>query len=261
MLGRRFRASALPALKARNLDPDAIDAIVLSHLHGIISAGCRFCCSTRSSCRGASRPLLIAGAAGTKARLERRCWKCSSRNRPGSTMEVSWSGSGIEAATRAKCQGISIDGRSHPSIRCAFDRVAAVRWQRRVLLIPVTRNGPTRLLPIAKDADLFICECYDFRWQVTGHLDLGDFSCPQLLELAARRTMLTHMNPSMLARLDEVHAAGVLLAEDRADARLPALQPCQQAARCPSACRPSFALRPAVLRTWRSTQSLAAHPE
>ncbi len=26
--------------------------------------------------------------------------------------------------------------------------------------------------------------------------------------------MLTHMNPSMLARLDEVRAAGVLVAED-----------------------------------------------
>ena len=29
-----FGASALPALKARQLDPNAIDAIVLSHLHG-----------------------------------------------------------------------------------------------------------------------------------------------------------------------------------------------------------------------------------
>ena len=48
-----FGASALPALKARELDPNRIDAIVLSHLHGDHFGGCRSCCSTRSSCRAA----------------------------------------------------------------------------------------------------------------------------------------------------------------------------------------------------------------
>jgi hypothetical protein len=32
--------------------------------------------------------------------------------------------------------------------------------------------------------------------------------------LRARRIMLTHMNPSMLARVDEARAAGVLIAQD-----------------------------------------------
>jgi hypothetical protein len=32
--------------------------------------------------------------------------------------------------------------------------------------------------------------------------------------LRARRIMLTHMNPSMLARTDEVRADGLLVAED-----------------------------------------------
>ena len=35
-------------------------------------------------------------------------------------------------------------------------------------------------------------------------------------DLRARRIMLTHMNPVMLANLDEVRAAGVLPAEDGA---------------------------------------------
>jgi phosphoribosyl 1,2-cyclic phosphodiesterase len=33
-------------------------------------------------------------------------------------------------------------------------------------------------------------------------------------ELRARRIMLTHMNPTMLARLDEARADGLLVAED-----------------------------------------------
>ena len=69
------------------------------------------------------------------------------------------------------------------------------------------------LLPIARDADLFICECYGFSGKLSGHLS-WEILQPRIADLAARRTMLTHMNPSMLARLDEVRAGGVLLAED-----------------------------------------------
>ncbi len=36
----------------------------------------------------------------------------------------------------------------------------------------------------------------------------------RLADLRARQVMVTHMSPTMLARLDEVKAAGVLVAED-----------------------------------------------
>ncbi len=36
----------------------------------------------------------------------------------------------------------------------------------------------------------------------------------RLADFTARRVMLTHMNHTMLARLDEARAAGVLIAED-----------------------------------------------
>ena len=36
----------------------------------------------------------------------------------------------------------------------------------------------------------------------------------RLADFTARRVMVTHMNPSMLARLDEVRQSGVLIAED-----------------------------------------------
>ena len=68
-------------------------------------------------------------------------------------------------------------------------------------------------MPIASGADLFIVECYDYDRELTGHMNwatikqrLGDFN--------ARRVMLTHMNPTMLAKVDEARAAGVLVAAD-----------------------------------------------
>ena len=51
-----------------------------------------------------------------------------------------------------------------------------------------------------------------------GGVDLvvGNADKPRLPDLRARRTMLTHMNPTMLCHLDEVRAAGALVAEDGA---------------------------------------------
>jgi hypothetical protein len=48
---------------------------------------------------------------------------------------------------------------------------------------------------------------------MTGHLTWEVIKA-RLPDLHARRIMVTHMSPAMLARCDEVHAAGVLVAED-----------------------------------------------
>ena len=69
------------------------------------------------------------------------------------------------------------------------------------------------LLPIAREADLFICECYAFAGRITGHMS-WELLKPRLAELGARQIMVTHMNPTMLARLDDIRAAGVRVADD-----------------------------------------------
>jgi ribonuclease BN (tRNA processing enzyme) len=70
------------------------------------------------------------------------------------------------------------------------------------------------LFPIARDADLFVCECYAYSGKVTGHMS-WEILKSRLEDLRAPRVMVTHMNPSMLARVGEVEAAGVLIATDR----------------------------------------------
>jgi ribonuclease BN (tRNA processing enzyme) len=69
------------------------------------------------------------------------------------------------------------------------------------------------LVAVADGADLFVCECYGFSGQLPGHIS-WEMLKPRLPDLRARKIMLTHMNPTMLARFDEVSAAGVLVAED-----------------------------------------------
>ena len=69
------------------------------------------------------------------------------------------------------------------------------------------------LIPIAAGADLFIIECYDYARDLKGHMSFVKLIEKRAL-LTARRIMLTHMNPTMLARTEDAIAQGFLVAAD-----------------------------------------------
>jgi ribonuclease BN (tRNA processing enzyme) len=71
------------------------------------------------------------------------------------------------------------------------------------------------LVSVAAGADLLVIECFAYSGKLPGHIT-WDVLKRRLPDLRARRIMLTHMNPIMLAHLDEVRAAGALVAEDGA---------------------------------------------
>ena len=56
---------------------------------------------------------------------------------------------------------------------------------------------------MARDADLFICECSSFERRVPYHLSYRTIQ-DRLPHLAARRIVLTHLGTEMIARLPEV---------------------------------------------------------
>src|SRR5215471_3420185 len=65
-----FGASSLIALKARHIDPNRIDGILLSHLHGDHFGGLPFLLLDAQFLSRRTQPLLIAGPPGTRARLD-----------------------------------------------------------------------------------------------------------------------------------------------------------------------------------------------
>jgi phosphoribosyl 1,2-cyclic phosphodiesterase len=69
------------------------------------------------------------------------------------------------------------------------------------------------LTRIAARADLFVVECYEHTRVVSGHLSWVTLKA-RLANFSARRIMLTHMSPAMLAHVDEARAAGLLIASD-----------------------------------------------
>jgi ribonuclease BN (tRNA processing enzyme) len=69
------------------------------------------------------------------------------------------------------------------------------------------------LVPAARDAGLFIAECYAFARDVRWHMNWRVIK-RNLDRLGASRVMLTHMNADMLANAAAVRDPRVLLAAD-----------------------------------------------
>lgn len=207
-------ASALVSLKARAVDLNRIDGIVLSHLHGDHFGALPFLLLDWQFLGRRERPLLIAGPPGTRARLAQvleAFFPLSSH----SQWRFKWDVVEIPLDRETDVLGHTV--RTTEVIHQSGAPSTAVRLSdgNKTLSYSGDTEWTEALLPIAADADLFICECYSYQGRITGHLS-WDVLSPRLGDLRAHRVMVTHMNPTMLARLDELHAAGVLIAEDGA---------------------------------------------
>jgi ribonuclease BN (tRNA processing enzyme) len=206
-----FGASALPALKARGLDPNAIDGIVLSHLHGDHFGGLPFLLLDYQFLARRERPLLIAGPPGTRARLDAALEVFFPKS-TGSKWKYDWRVEEIAVGVESEVLGHRIVTAEVIHQSDAPSTALRLSDGEKTFAYSGDTEWTDALLPIARDADLFVCECYAYAGKLTGHMT-WEILQSKLTALSAKRTMLTHMNPAMLARLNELRGA-VSLAED-----------------------------------------------
>lgn len=212
MLTVDFGASALPALKALKLDLNMLDGILLSHLHGDHFGGLPLLLLDLQYLNRRERPLTIAGPPGTRARLA-TAMEAFFPKSTGTKWRFPWSVEEIAVGVETNVLGHSLattevihqSGAPSTALRLSDDE--------KIFGYSGDTEWTDALLPISAGADLFICECYAYAGKMTGHLS-WEILQPKIPALGAKRLMVTHMNPTVLAKLDELKSAGVLVADD-----------------------------------------------
>jgi ribonuclease BN (tRNA processing enzyme) len=205
-------ASSMIALKAHKIDLNSIEGVILSHLHGDHFGALPFFLLDAQFLSGRERPLIIAGPPGTRARLNAACEVFFPRS-----SKIVWKFPldirEITPGVPDEMLGFAV--RTSEVVHNSGAPSTAVRLMQggKVLSYSGDTQWTDALIPVADGADLFIIECYDYSHDLNGHMNFATLK-EKRAGLRAKRIMLTHMNPSMLARIDEARADGFAIAED-----------------------------------------------
>ena len=172
--------SALPAIK-KQIDPKAIDAIAVTHLHGDHFGGIPFLVIEQHF-TGRNKPLVVGGPPSLEQRL------------------------------RAEEQALYPDFFGRTTLGFAFSTVVLGAEPTELGGAHVTGkliaySGDARftehLVAVAKGADLFICEATFFTSDDPSHISYRQVMAHRE-EFGAKRIVLTHLGAETLAHLAEV---------------------------------------------------------
>ena len=194
--------TTLGALKRQELDPAAIDAVLISHLHGDHFAGLPFLFLEYMFETPRRRPLTICGPPGTEDRVA-KLFDAMYRELAAKGMPFS-----LEFTEMLPQQPLELAGSTVMPFRVPHQEKEislgiGIDTGRHRILYSGDTGWTEDLVTQARGTDLFICECCFFETRHPAHLDY-----PRLLanheRFGTSRLILTHLGREVLARRQEI---------------------------------------------------------
>jgi len=188
--------SALFALKRAGFHPDALSAVLLTHLHGDHFGGLPFFFIDYLYNEPRSRPLPVAGPPGTEQRV--RCLMAlmyGEKELPFIEFPV------LEPASRASLAGVDISAFRVPHQTDAISLGLRVTISGKTVLFSGDSSWSEEFIHQSEGTDLFICECCFFDIESTTHMSYSKIAANRD-RLRCKQLVLTHMGDAMLARCE-----------------------------------------------------------
>jgi ribonuclease BN (tRNA processing enzyme) len=199
-------ATALPALKRLGIARNNIELILITHFHGDHFAGLPFFLLDAQFSRR-TRPLVIAGPQAIETRLAQvmeALFEHSSKTRQKFDLSV------VALTPEERRTFGAIDVTPYPVVHGESGGpflAYRIEADNRIIAYSADTEWTETLVPLARDADLFIAEAYTYDRPVKNHLSLASLEA-RLADIRPKRLILTHMSDDMLGRLESLdHAA------------------------------------------------------
>jgi len=195
-------ASSMIAMRRFGVDPNRIGTVFISHLHGDHFGGVPFLILDAQFYSRRTVPLTLVGPPGFRERLTQ-------------TMEVLFPGSStverkfkteireISADQSTAINGVTVTPYLVEHVCGAPPFALRFTCDDRVLAYTGDTEWTESLLAVGRGADLLIAEALFFERRVKYHLDYATLKA-SLARIGAKRVILTHMGPEMLAHIGAV---------------------------------------------------------
>jgi ribonuclease BN (tRNA processing enzyme) len=192
-------ASSLIAMRRFGVDPNEIDAILISHLHGDHFGGIPFFIMDGQFLSKRERPLVIAGPPGIEARV-RQAQEALFAGSSQSEQQYDIRFAEWQDHHTASVGGISVTPFEVVHGSGAPPFALRLHVDEKTIAYSGDTEWTNALIATAEGADLFICEANFYDKKIKFHLNY-EMLAAHRDELRCKRLVLTHMNSEMLERL------------------------------------------------------------
>lgn len=189
--------TTLLSMKRAGLDPQRLDTIILSHLHGDHFGGIPFFFLEFVYGNPRTRPLTIAGPLNTEERV-RSLTHCMYSGILDHATLFSTQFHILESGKQETIDGIDILPFRVPHQVQDISLGLKIRYQEKQILYSGDSSWTDQFVTHAKGVDLFICECTYFEDDTQNHMCYQKIR-QNLHRLNCKNLLLTHMGEEMLA--------------------------------------------------------------